>query len=234
MKLPSSGFKVAIYIILLLHFQLWIKSREEIHIYSFIFFGKKSAANSQNGGPGVCHFLVLVWAWKVASFSKMVSTPIVLQIPWCVGGPQIAGLRRPEGGWKKHLLNGGYLGKFWKTIGTSDMLSKNLQWTKQASKQFFFELYSIFPAAQALPTPLGWREASKAATCGTELVPTWRIIPLGKVVRNSNLSRPFGRGTITVRRLTITMIANHLLNRMMLQEGSTGQFNINQLNHMNP
>ena len=57
------------------------------------FLADSSAANSQNGGPGVCHFLVLVWASGVAGFSKMVSTPIVLQIPWCVGGPPN---RRPE------------------------------------------------------------------------------------------------------------------------------------------
>lgn len=83
MKLPSSGFKVAIYI-----YTLYAngfptvrsnKSREEkIHI-SFIFFlADSSAANSQNGGPGVCHFLVLVWASGVAGFSKMVSTPYSL------------------------------------------------------------------------------------------------------------------------------------------------------------
>ena len=115
------------------------KSREEKSFcHSSFFWADSSAANSQNRG---CVELVLVWASRVAGFSKMVSTPIVLQIPGCVGGPPN---RRPEkglkGGWTKTPREWGYLGKFWKTIGTIVMLSKNLQWTKQASFPVFLRV----------------------------------------------------------------------------------------------
>lgn len=188
MKLPSSGFKVAIYI-----YTLYAngfptvrsnKSREEkIHI-SFIFFlADSSAANSQNGGPGVCHFLVLVWASGVAGFSKMVSTPYslanTLVLRWTPKSPAWEGLN----GGEKNTSWMGVLGGSFGRPGTIVMLSRTSNEPSKHLFQFFFELYSIFPAALwPFVSPLwGGEEASKAATCGKELVPTWRIIPLGQV-----------------------------------------------------
>lgn len=156
------------------------------------FLADSSAANSQNGGPGVCHFLVLVWASGVAGFSKMVSTPIVLQIPWCVGGPPN---RRPEKAWMGGEKNTSWLGVLGEVLEDyrdySDVIQEPPM--NQASHQnsFSSSCTASFLLHRPLPTPLGWREASKAATCGSELVPTWRIIPLGKVVTNPHLSAIF-------------------------------------------
>lgn len=158
--------------------------------YIYYTLGKESAANSQKGCVSFSRFGAgFQSCWVCLRWCQLHSLANTLVHRWIPKSPAWEGL---NGRWQKNTSWMGVLGEVLEDQGlVTVMLSRTSNEPSKHQNSFSSSCTASFLLHRPLPTPLGWREGSKAATCGTELVPTWRIIPLRKVVRHPHLSAIF-------------------------------------------